>query len=268
MTLAALGAVFAVGPIALAAGPYPPPTTGAGTVTPSRIQAGECAVFSGDGFASTTQVTVTDEGEPRGTALTDRNGRFSKELCYGADAKTGEHTLMGTGQGAEPAAASRTTALSALVPAAHAASTHTVTARLIVTGVQQTDPGNGNGNGGGGAGPAGGWGAPGAGGAPADGGISTPAPGSTSSPAPGGSTPGDPDAVDGGIIEGGGGTTIVGGTGGSSTDGRAIGGLPTTGVGALALGAIGVALVGLGCAVLLWTEQRHRRRRRRRLATA
>ena len=101
-----LGAVMAGGLLlgaapALAANPYPPPSKGTGTVTPSHIKVGECAVFSGDGFAPAATVAVTDNGASSGSAVTDVNGQFSKQLCYTSDAKKGRHDLAGTGRGSQ-----------------------------------------------------------------------------------------------------------------------------------------------------------------------
>jgi hypothetical protein len=84
---------------ALAAGPYPPPSKGTGHVDPSKIKAGECAVFSGDGFFPFKSVAVSDNGEARGSATTDVNGEFSKQLCYASNAKRGRHNLAGSGTG-------------------------------------------------------------------------------------------------------------------------------------------------------------------------
>lgn len=104
---------------ALAAGPYPPPSKGTGHVEPSRIRVGECAVFSGDGFAPLTTVAVSDNGASRGTATSNLDGEFSKQLCYGSNAKRGRHNLAGSGAGSDGSAL-------------------TVYAVLIVEGVQQS----------------------------------------------------------------------------------------------------------------------------------
>lgn len=89
--------VLFLGGAAFAANPYPPPASGSARVDPSRIRVGECAVFSGDGFASESAVAVDDNGVAAGTARADARGRFSKQLCYGADARRGRHVLTGTG---------------------------------------------------------------------------------------------------------------------------------------------------------------------------
>jgi hypothetical protein len=101
MVAAAAGLALLGTGVATAAGPYPPPSKGTGQVVPSKIKVGECAVFSGDGFAPFTTVTITDNGEPAGTATTNANGEFSKELCYTSDAKKGRHDLAGSGTGAD-----------------------------------------------------------------------------------------------------------------------------------------------------------------------
>ena len=87
--------------VAHAAGPYPPPSKGTGHVEPSRIKVGECAVFSGDGFAPLTAVAVSDDGTAAGTTTTNTNGEFSKRLCYGSDAQRGRHDLGGSGTGSD-----------------------------------------------------------------------------------------------------------------------------------------------------------------------
>jgi hypothetical protein len=86
---------------ALAAGPYPPPSKGTGHVEPSRIHVGECAVFSGDGFADRTTVSISDNGTSRGTAVTNDEGEFSKQLCYPQGSQLGRHDLAGSGTGSE-----------------------------------------------------------------------------------------------------------------------------------------------------------------------
>jgi hypothetical protein len=87
--------------VAQAAGPYPPPSKGTGRVDPSHIKAGECAVFSGDGFAPSTPVAVSDNGVSRGTTMTSSSGTFSMRLCYATNATKGRHDLAGSGTGAD-----------------------------------------------------------------------------------------------------------------------------------------------------------------------
>lgn len=115
----AVFAVLASGGNAFAAGPYPPPSKGTGTVTPSRIQVGECAVFSGDGFLPLSAVAVADNGAARGTTTARTDGTFSMRLCYATDADRGRHDLTGSGTGAD-------------------GQPLTVYAMLIVEGVQQS----------------------------------------------------------------------------------------------------------------------------------
>jgi hypothetical protein len=119
MVAAAAGLALLGTGVATAAGPYPPPSKGTGRVEPSKIKVGECAVFSGDGFAPFTTVTITDNGDAAGTATTNTNGEFSKQLCYASDAKKGRHNLAGSGTGAD-------------------GQPLTVTAVLIVQGVNQS----------------------------------------------------------------------------------------------------------------------------------
>jgi hypothetical protein len=86
---------------------------------PSHIKIGECAVFSGDGFAPLTSVAISDNGVGAGTAQANASGEFSKQLCYTSEAKRGRHDLAGTGRGAQ-------------------GDTLTVTAVLIVEGARQS----------------------------------------------------------------------------------------------------------------------------------
>ena len=125
----AIGAGLALallsGPAALAAD-YPPPSDAQGTVTPSRIHAGECAVFSGGAFEPGTEVAVTDGKESRGSATADGDGTFDKELCYDASTPPGKHVLKGTGD------------------AARSNGKRTVTATLTIEGVSQSKPAKGS----------------------------------------------------------------------------------------------------------------------------
>lgn len=133
-TGSALVLALTLAPLALA-GPYPPPSEGKGTIEPSRIRPGECAVFSGDGFAPRTAITVTDNDAAAGSTHSNADGAFAKRLCFGADATRGRHTLRGTGDAA-PAAAQ---ALGLLrLSSAAAADRRTVTAVLTITGVAQS----------------------------------------------------------------------------------------------------------------------------------
>lgn len=238
-----LGTGLVVGPVALAAGPYPPPSEVSGSVDPNRIKAGECTTFSGRGFKARTDIAVADDGAPRGTTRTDDAGTFRMELCYPTDARAGEHTITGTGE--IPDAGTSPTALSRfLLPSASAAEVRTVSAKLIVTGVAQSDPGGGTGGG-------------------STGGGST---GGAASPTGGGGSLQDPpsDRGDAGVILAGGGTTAVSGPDGAGTvtNPTRVVALPRTGIGALLLALIGTGLVAVGSAALLLTERRHRRRRR------
>lgn len=113
---------------ALAAGPYPPPDEGSGHVDDSRVQAGGCVTFSGDGFAAFTTITVKDNGEFVGTTTTNAFGEFSMEVCFDADARTGRHVLTGTGT------------------AADGSGSITVSAVVFIEGVSER-PGDGDGEG-------------------------------------------------------------------------------------------------------------------------
>lgn len=107
-----------LGPAALAAGPYPPPAAGSGTMDPGRIGQGECATFAGDGFAPGETVTITDNGRPVGTTTADDRGRFSYRYCASSATRPGRHVLEATG----------------------ATSGRSVSAVVIVTGVEQSAP--------------------------------------------------------------------------------------------------------------------------------
>lgn len=94
----ALGVLVAVAPATAAlAADYPPSSEGQGTVTPSRIKAGECADFAGDGFAPLATVSVSDNGTGRGTTQADLQGSFSDHLCFDSTTKPGKHELRGNG---------------------------------------------------------------------------------------------------------------------------------------------------------------------------
>lgn len=127
----ALGAallVFAATPtVALAAGPYPPPSSGSASVNPSRIKAGQCTSFSGDGLAAGVPVAVRDDASAAGSTTADKRGAFRLRLCFGTDARTGQHVISGSGQSPE-------------------GTPLTVSAVLTITGVEQTGSGPNAGN--------------------------------------------------------------------------------------------------------------------------
>lgn len=104
-------ALALLSPPAAIAAPYPPPSDGQGTVTPSRIKAGECATFAGDGFTPLATVSVTDNGSARGTTRAGVDGKFSDQLCFDTTAKRGKHVLRGEG----PALDTSTRAVSAVL---------------------------------------------------------------------------------------------------------------------------------------------------------
>jgi hypothetical protein len=164
MVAAAAGLALLGTGVATAAGPYPPPSKGTGRVDPSHIKAGECAVFSGDGFAPATSVAISDNGVSRGTTTTTASGTFSIQLCYATNATKGQHQLSGSGTGAD-------------------GNPLTVYATLIVEGVRQSaaNPATQTGGQAASAGSTGGsspviGGTSGAVGAPADGGSSPASP--------------------------------------------------------------------------------------------
>ncbi|MCU1599858.1 MAG: hypothetical protein JWO22_567, partial [Frankiales bacterium] len=107
---------------------------------PSRIKAGECAVFSGTGFRPGVTIAVKDNGNSRGSSTTDSKGAFHKQLCYDARTQAGKHVLKGTGEASDTTAPAASASF-LRVPGAQAAGLRTVTATLIVEGVSQTSPG-------------------------------------------------------------------------------------------------------------------------------
>jgi hypothetical protein len=112
---------------ALAAGPYPPPVRGSAEVSQSRVQVGDCIIFSGRGFAAFTDVRITDNGKFLGTARTNAKGEFRFKVCFPSDSQIGRHVIRGTGTGA-------------------GGGQITVSATVIVEG-RSEQPGNGNGGG-------------------------------------------------------------------------------------------------------------------------
>lgn len=135
------GALLLLTPAAAyAAGPYPPPADEHAEVDDTRVEAGECVIFSGGGFEPGTEVTIRDNGKVVGTTRADDRGEFRFEVCFEVDAKPGRHTLAVTGLGAD-------------------GQPLTLTATVFVTGRSErpgpgTGPGRGGGSGGEGAGPA------------------------------------------------------------------------------------------------------------------
>jgi hypothetical protein len=95
-------------------------------VDPSRIKAGECTDFSGDGFRPLATITVSDDGFGRGTTQADATGSFTDHLCFDTSTKPGKHQLRASGQATD-------------------FSLYAVNADLIVQGVSQSH-GNGNGS--------------------------------------------------------------------------------------------------------------------------
>lgn len=111
--------------VAVAAGPYPPPSSGSASVNPSRIKAGQCTNFTGTGFASGASVDIRDDGTPAATATAtaNRSGAARTRLCFGTDARTGQHLISGTGITPE-------------------GPPRTVSAVLTITGVEQSGGGS------------------------------------------------------------------------------------------------------------------------------
>lgn len=88
-------ALFFGASVAPAAFAQYPPTQGNGRVTKSTVSPGGCVTFTGDGFAPSTTVTVTDNGKTITTVTTSPTGTFSVEVC--PEVK-GVHNLRGTGK--------------------------------------------------------------------------------------------------------------------------------------------------------------------------
>jgi LPXTG-motif cell wall-anchored protein len=92
---ALLLALFFGASLAPAANAQYPPTQGNGRVTKSTVAPGGCVTFSGDGFAPSTTVTVTDNGKTVTTVTTSLTGTFSVEVCPEV---LGVHNIRGTGK--------------------------------------------------------------------------------------------------------------------------------------------------------------------------
>jgi LPXTG-motif cell wall-anchored protein len=92
---ALLLALFFGASVAPAAFAQYPPTTGNGRVSKSTTSPGGCVTFSGDGFAPSTTVTVTDNGKTVTTVTTSATGTFSVEVCPEV---LGVHNIRGTGK--------------------------------------------------------------------------------------------------------------------------------------------------------------------------
>lgn len=113
---------------AAVAAPYPPPSDGQGTVDPSRIKAGQCTTFSGNGFLPETTISYSDNGAARDTSSAGLDGSFSHKMCFPDSTKPGKHVLRATGTGSD-------------------ASPRTVSGDLTVQGVSQTHGSNSNSSG-------------------------------------------------------------------------------------------------------------------------
>lgn len=139
VTAVCMALLMLLAPAAQAAGPYPPPMDEHAEVSATRVQAGECVIFSGGGFEPGSEVTIYDNDELVGVTRADKNGDFRYEVCFDVDARPGRHTLKAVGLGADGAPL-------------------TLTATVFVTGVSQrpgpgTGPGRGTGTDGGSEGP-------------------------------------------------------------------------------------------------------------------
>jgi hypothetical protein len=114
---------------------YPPPSDMSGRVDPSRIHAGDCAVFSGTGFRPHTTITVTDNDSSRGSTETTSKGEFAIRLCYPVGTLPGRHLLRGTGA---PRGGNADSTGSSRGRAAKEAAPQSVTAELYVDAVPST----------------------------------------------------------------------------------------------------------------------------------
>ena len=123
---AALLAVLLAGSAASAA-PYPPPATGQGKASPSRVKQGHCTSFSGDGFATPATIEIYDDSTHYGTTTSDDKGGFSSRVCFDTDARVGDHVLAARGPNAQT------------VPTDPA--DREVTANVTVVGVEQSSNG-------------------------------------------------------------------------------------------------------------------------------
>lgn len=118
------GVVLMSGIGAASAAPYPPPATGEGKASPSRVKQGHCTNFSGDGFLPGSQVEIFDDATRYGNTTADNSGGFGSRVCFAGDARVGSHVLSARGLN------------NAVTPDDPAA--REVTAEVTVVGVEQT----------------------------------------------------------------------------------------------------------------------------------
>jgi hypothetical protein len=96
MTLAVL-VLSGFGTAASAAAPYPPPATGAGKASPSRVKQGHCTKFTGDGFAASSTIDIFDDQTRYGNTTSDSSGAITVRVCFAGDARVGDHVLRADG---------------------------------------------------------------------------------------------------------------------------------------------------------------------------
>ena len=227
---------------------YPLPTHGQGKVDKTRVVAGECVIFSGDGFKPGTPLTITDDGTEVATTTADANGEFSTQVCFSTTARLGRHVLMAEGIGANGAA-------------------RDVTATTTVVGASSTRPppggstggsGTGTGTGTGGIGNGSGGVGNGTGTGNGTGGNGTGGNGTGTGNGTGGNGQPSPTPAPGAI--GTGGETTTGGTGpAQTTTGGDVAIGPGSGIGKLALyGGLAGLVVLLLVLYLLWRDKRDR----------
>ena len=146
----ALTAAVLLSGSAAAAGPYPPPPEPGGQITPSRVEVGACATFSGQRFSANAEIIIRDNDKPAGTVKTDSKGQFGKRMCYGSTAQVGTHVITGTGLAAGPAPQALSVR-NLFVGTAQADVVRTVSATLVVVGVSELPRADRTGEGGGSA---------------------------------------------------------------------------------------------------------------------
>ena len=76
--------------------PYPP-VAGTSSATPDRLSLGDCTDFTGDGFATTSTVSLTDNGATSGSVVSDASGVFHQRRCFDAGTPCGAHELGAAG---------------------------------------------------------------------------------------------------------------------------------------------------------------------------
>ena len=74
-----------------------PPTVGNGNVNRSTVKKCQCVMFSGDGFAPGSQLTITDNGVFVAQVTADHRGSFRHRVCFDERRAEGRHDLLATG---------------------------------------------------------------------------------------------------------------------------------------------------------------------------